>query len=380
MAFVPIRVDRTSKPPIGTPLRTDGHWSVQGLAGAWAFNDGAGVTTFNAVSGRISISANGIGTVGLNPVANSPVVSAFVSSINTRDLTIVTGQDKRTNTGSTSGRASICAVGEGHASGGARLGRPSVNGTELCFVPRCDDEAHRWSFGNNPQWSTIAVTAKSSQLLGYIDGVVSGAEVGSGTWTTSSEDNVYLGCNGVTYRQWGQPIGFIIVYSRAITPSEVSFISANPWQIYEPETVWVEVGGGGEDNPFSGAIYGKSSASANLSTAVVLAAAAQGSSTAQAALSTALELAAQVNGTGSATGALGVDISGLAGSLNGSSEAQATLSTAIHLMGIAAGQCGVVGRLAEPVEILAQLRVMAFNPLALTISVRDPLALRVTVH
>lgn len=131
---------------------------------------------------------------------------------------------------------------------------------------------------------------------------------------------------------------------------------------------------------FAGTISGSSSVSANLSTAVVLAAAAQGSSTAQAALSTALELAAQVNGFGSATGALGPDISGLAGSLSGSSEAQATLSTAIHLMGVAAGQCGVVGRLAEPVEILAQLRVMASDPLALSISVRDPLALRVTVQ
>jgi len=40
--FVPVRRDRTVKPPPGTPLRTDGHWSVQGLVGAWAFNEGAG--------------------------------------------------------------------------------------------------------------------------------------------------------------------------------------------------------------------------------------------------------------------------------------------------------------------------------------------------
>lgn len=45
MALVPIRVDRTSKPPLGTPLRSDGHWSVQGIVGAWAFNEGSNSKT-----------------------------------------------------------------------------------------------------------------------------------------------------------------------------------------------------------------------------------------------------------------------------------------------------------------------------------------------
>ena len=51
--LVPIRIDRTSKPPLGTPLRSDGHWSVQGLIGAWSFNEGAG-SPFNIVGNKPS--------------------------------------------------------------------------------------------------------------------------------------------------------------------------------------------------------------------------------------------------------------------------------------------------------------------------------------
>lgn len=47
--WTPINRDWTVKPPLGTPLRTDGHWSVQGLVGCWLFNEGGGIKANNFV-------------------------------------------------------------------------------------------------------------------------------------------------------------------------------------------------------------------------------------------------------------------------------------------------------------------------------------------
>ena len=42
-----ISIDRTEKPSLSVPLRTDGHWAVDGLVGWWDFTEGAGRTHFD---------------------------------------------------------------------------------------------------------------------------------------------------------------------------------------------------------------------------------------------------------------------------------------------------------------------------------------------
>lgn len=524
MALIPVRRDRTSKPPIGTPLRSDGHWSVENLIVCLPVNEQAGFSLSNGGSlrGTSTIAASEKWTASGIINTNNISVSAPYPAILPPELTILQ-------------KGAITRTGIAGIHGYS-------NNTGL-YV-RLEDTNTIRSVSVHGSGVTSNVTGNipnklaNMQVLSMLSGVGSGAGFGKKRIWVDNSLVIDTETAGMVYPHAPMSFAFCsdgpgyssshifeygIIWAKAFADTERMSLSSNPWQIYEPETVWVEVGGGGEAALFAGSIYGlssasaqlstaitiasqvvaagsiaggidtairlatstqgaasasallstairmaasaqgcgsstadlsttialaadilaassasgalstairfggalsgsstitaaltnaitmaaqaaglgsisgqlsgtvaaalfagtvsgSSSASANLSTAVVLAAAAQGSATAQAVLSTALELAAQVNGIGAASGALGADISGLSGSLHGSSEAQATLSTAIHLMGVAAGQCGIVGRLAEPVEILAQLRVMASDPLAMTISVRDPLALRVTVH
>jgi len=452
MALVPIRVDRTSKPPIGTPLRSDGHWSVQGLVGAWAFNSGSGKTILNSATSTQSalvgsatntlfglLSTGGQNYAPLGTVHRGKISMLWSGRILSQaDSSFFAGADQVDDVGwdfglyrSTSSQKIAFYVDTGTTASVSTLSEVNIN-----------------------QKTTIIGSYFDDKLAIYRDGILQGE-----TSKTGTIQNRYQGVLAGGWASVGisSETELLLVYDRSISP----VISANPWQIYEPETVWVEVGGGGEQSLFAGTVYGQSSASAQLSTAITiasqvfaagniagglttaiaLASSVQGSSSATANLNTSIALAAQILGIGSASAALtnaitmaaqavglgsisgelagtvaaalfAGTISGsssasanlttaiimagaaqgestsqaalatalaLAAQVNGSSEASALMTTAIELIGISIGRASVSGRLAEPVEVLAQLQIMARDPLALKISASDPLALNIAV-
>jgi len=93
--------------------------------------------------------------------------------------------------------------------------------------------------------ATYAPTGTKTNL--YCDGKRIITDNTSSTANIDATGGVAVGCiydpgDGYWQYQWNGSTDFAIVYSRTLTPEEVRSISNNPWQIYEPETVWLKSG------------------------------------------------------------------------------------------------------------------------------------------
>lgn len=239
--WTPINRDWTVKPPLGTPLRTDGHWSVQGLAGCWLFNEGAG-KPIDLVSGQpavlmgsgVSWQQNGLyitGQTGTN--VGIPVLKRLPNLA----------------------RATVICGAEIHASerdweelGG--LGNGGYNDFHLAFQAAQKDTNKLTAFAQlDNYWETgagvltttrntagicsVAQTYSGSMLCGYLNGkfVTSGIE-GSGPIQACS---AFIGgrenCSCVSMPALWQ---YMLVYARALDPAEIASLSANPYQVCQP--------------------------------------------------------------------------------------------------------------------------------------------------
>lgn len=248
MALIPIRVDRVSKPPLGTPLRSDGHWSVQGLVGAWAFNEGAG-GLIDAV------------TQGTSPMLGTPVCNA-------EGVEFVTGSGCKVRDNFRTPVFTIVFEGsnpvQGYASKRVIANYNIAAGLIfLCnFVDSTGDIYFRVVNTAYTDFTAIAtnaasVTSKSIKGFVKIDGsnIVSGngnitaTTAFTGTLQTFTTIPLSIGCslnNGaVDSSAAGFTHKWLYFYDVALTPQQTTSLSENPWQIYEPETIWINVGGGG---------------------------------------------------------------------------------------------------------------------------------------
>lgn len=374
MARFPLRINWTSKPPIGTPLRTDGHWSVQDLLICSVFNEG-GSTPLELVNGKWMPITYGTGTSsqwspdGLQLISNvttnaSPTVE-YVSIGSTKCLSVVEGSVVQVvkNLGATSGDQGTFQAGATH---------------------------RRWILHQTTNASTFNLTiVLASGVYKYIASAVprnitivqgmtwrNGGENGAG-YINGKAGVIWAGAAVQTEVFASMPLhgncehDFLATYSKSLTTDQMASISANPWQVFSPEIIWVELGGGVTPIILEGLLSGSStvnadlltaitlagvnngsgSASANLTTAITMAGSSSGTGTASADLTTVIALAGQILASGSTAAALSTAIP-LSGSSRGAATASADLTTAIRLAAVAAGMGTISGELAGIVAII----------------------------
>jgi hypothetical protein len=241
MALIPIRVDRTSKPPIGTPLRSDGHWSVQGLVGAWAFNEGGGNTVFNAVGGPggTVTQSSLFSPLGISPgdlsggsrnvnLGSVPLGGGFFTSFAIVNLKSVSG--------------TLCAQSSGPINYELRV---------VAGVVRVNSEIGSAQSGSaiaSVGRHTITGVQDSFSIAGYYDGVFFNSFPTYGSRITTVS-NIQMGATWYDNRDI--IVELSLIYNIAISPDQVKSLSDNPWQIYEPETVWINVGAAVSLNQYS---------------------------------------------------------------------------------------------------------------------------------
>lgn len=340
MALIPIRIDRTSKPPIGTPLRSDGHWSVQGIdqsLGVWPLNDGAKLP-FNS-NGKLATSNTAKwDPEGLN--CTSSFVSTGCAVPNINDYTIIIGGYATTSptvmaaNALASGSHGITII----SAGTSVYARANSGGSDV------NTAAVASSTGSRSNVAAV-IDRQNNALSIYSDGVFGASVSIASLGVVNSVSDMQIGARNSTLAIVGK-LFYVIPYRSALSPAQIASISTNPWQIYEPETFWIEVGGSGsETRDLIAAITGQSTTTSIQATALrTLLAAVSGeslTSTIQATLARAL--LASVAGS-SFTPGIEATLSGIislvasipAQSL--SSTAQATIDRA--LTAIISGQSG----------------------------------------
>lgn len=340
MSLIPIKIDRTSKPPPGTPLRTDGHWSTQGLAGAWVFNEGLGSSTFDGVrqdpatvKGSSGLAGGALRGDGSSVCAKTeksigfPGDYSFVFHVNYKSyilnqLIAELGPITDSTQGFliNGGTATNVYIQLAIRNGG------SFSQIIIPILPL-----------NTP--SQIAFVVRSSIVAnaGGITAYRNGAPV-TGTYPTPHKAPGALAAQQLNFLSRNSTslfanidLNYFFAYSRAVLDSEISSLYNNPWQIYEPETIWFEVG---EAAVFEGAFSGE--------------------------VSILQSLSGQIGCGGGMTSEVGSAVYGLGGGIGGSAVFNAQLNSIVQSLG---GQLGVVGTTASLVstsaDILGKLGISA---------------------
>lgn len=260
--WLELKEDWTSKPPIGTPLRSDGHWSVQGLVGAWGVLEGAGGTTFDSTNNQRHAT--------LAP-ANLPKWEAGSLGFNGASSTAYSrcSLPNSDYLGGASGATVVCGVTPSttQASAGGGLvflsNAASTSATRI-FVnvtaQRAINLRCRSGVETQLQLTTadgVVANSKSSVVSAVFDvsGKKQAAYVNSQKileQTTSFANAkftplVSTGCSigAVDYLPgyaFGGSIHFVWLYNTALSSEQVQSISENPWQVYQPRSRWVKVG------------------------------------------------------------------------------------------------------------------------------------------
>lgn len=353
MPLVPIRIPRTSKPPLGTPI----DWSnplAQGLVGAWAFNEGAGNTAYNPAGRPLLLNSGAVldsVTAKFDASNDYGVVSAIPQ---TADMTVV--YQGKIN-GYANNNAQLCESSSDSNGGNAFYIRPNGGGsaTGRYAVGYIGPSGSlQVSFPRPTNDHTAVVVLTRLQISAYFNGVAQPANTHASPAYSSLNGTqpLYFNSRGGAALFLGCSINCFYIFSRALSPAEIASLSANPWQIYEPEIIWVEVGSGASAALLEGILSGTASTSAALTTAITMAAQSSGSATATADLTTSIALAAQILASGTAAGDLTTAIS-LAGQSSGQSSTTAELLSAITLAGSSQGISSVTAQLTTAIRLAA---------------------------
>ena len=252
MAFFPLRIPRTSKPPLGTPI----DWSnplAQGLVGVLAFNEGGGGTVWNSLGKSFPLVISGLG--GLNNNGFETTLNSFnyvdlgqeVSWTHLTDFTLSFDFIPKD-------RGYRVLISKGHYAASAG------------WYVENEFESIRFYAGTTQVGSNVPVTTgvkvnitftqKNGVLCCYKDGVLKSTT--SGYSIVNTANNLRIG----DYADTGYASNAIFIdvsyFSRALSASEVANQSTNPWQIYEPETVWVDLGAAAGDQSLTPALFSNS--------------------------------------------------------------------------------------------------------------------------
>lgn len=244
MALIPIRVDRTSKPPVGTPLRSDGHWSVQGLELAYGGN--GAFDAHGALGGLSGFSTTRNFGQGLLLNGTTQLLTFFSPTPKLTHFTAIAGiipSTLKTYSAIISTRSSL--------NSGWSLRNAQNDGYRLGFTLHGASD-HTSTIPSIPPGNYGVVGLVYTDLNGIIFNGTTGQSQSIATGSQSAANMVgfSLGAttkSGPVYNDFfpGMII-WLVYYNRPLSIQERESISANPWQIYEPETIWITVGGSGE--------------------------------------------------------------------------------------------------------------------------------------
>lgn len=242
MALVSLRINRVGKPPAGTPLRADGHWGAEGLIAAYPLNEAGGTIGLSTVAGGGPIVLSGCSFAG----GRVRVLQGEISYLSTANP-LIAGQAATFVFG---GEITDALSGSNH--GVFSVASSATESTPYILLRATSDGTMSWYFSSSgtvfsspmqtrrPFVAALSYSVAGSLYTGCMDGKIVGSGAGN---TDNLADNIYVGSgyNSST----GGDYDLLLIYARTLTRDELAAITINPWQVYEPETVWVDVPSGG---------------------------------------------------------------------------------------------------------------------------------------
>lgn len=247
-----ISIDRTETPDASVPLRTDGHWAVDGLVGWWDARPRGGSRVYDAVTAipsaitgtpdwgmagsrpRLALSGSGNWIPLRTEHAKRPLPLTLVSCVRQHTRTswpTAIGNDSWKRSGNitngvdleigTSGELA-CAIGDG-TNGGRRSKISAASAVSL-----------------NTIHVLVVVVRGSTDMSLFVDGVdVGGSYSGSGGSLHYSSADGSIGGNASPAVYLDGDWFFGGIWGRELSASEIASLSANPNQIYEPHRMFV---------------------------------------------------------------------------------------------------------------------------------------------
>jgi len=255
-------IDRTTKPPVGTPLRSDGHWSVTGLGIAFPFNETSGISVTDAVSGTVSTHTRDQADVGPVTVdgrllfqsgadgagAGIPVTTGNIPS---NAATLVCGHIVHTTNGTLEDVF-------GGIPGGTLLTTRKATASKAATL--CYETSHGWVVCADGSGLAVGAATGSATFATEVYNIVAGVYDGgfkiyqngtlkgqnnfslTGSFSTPFDGDGYRIADNVYWSQSAHLfLDFVYAYTRALSDAEIASLSANPWQIFEQ----ISDGGGG---------------------------------------------------------------------------------------------------------------------------------------
>lgn len=336
-----------------------------------------GISSSLATPGKVSKTSNTAGDKIVVPFEITGAVS--IHFFGTRGATVPTSGPNTVATiasNRTAGQGTFweCNLGNGFGAAGDKdKPRFSTNAVGIGTI-YADGVALS---GNNP--ATTALTNGQFYNMSFV--------ASSGASSSGSGQIYLLGEAGLYALNGGSAL--ILIWDRALSAVEVAALASNPWQVFTaPMPIWIGVASAA-GAALSGNAAGQAGASASLTTAIPVTAAALGISTASAALSTAIPLSGVAVSVSSASGALTAQVSlsaaALAQALSSAAlasgiimtasavaqaAAQGTLATAIQMIANAAGQASATASLTAGSGLAANAQATASASAALTVQIQ----------
>lgn len=229
--WTPINRDWTTKPPLGTPLRADGHWSVQGLVGCWLFNEGAGRKAQNIVNGAFGTLSNIV--YGTDCITNSG--SGYIDCGN-----VLGGFSRLTVVAKvlcTSASAAGQIISKGYDGSGTewQLYVEQTTGKLVFDTYTGNNYGAKTSDDIVGKRITAAGSYDGTTWRVYVDGKLSGQADGIGP--SSRNRRLLVGAVDIDYTPgqfFSGKMWQILIYNRALSPNEIASLSANPYQVCQP--------------------------------------------------------------------------------------------------------------------------------------------------
>lgn len=194
-----------------------------GLARSWGVAASAGVS-FGAqqlVKQNSGVAALFIGALAASASKRDVVVSQRTNGVNTG---IDVKGNVNTATGVVSGQLNLTAIES-----------DTFQNTSVSAASQFDGASHTWVLSNS---LTEGFILRDGARQALVDDVrLNGGATQSGTQTLRVGG--YAGSTLANFN-CSEPISLVIVWDRALTLAEAAALTANPWQVYEPEqrVVW----------------------------------------------------------------------------------------------------------------------------------------------